>query len=420
MKKNKLFTITIILSLFFTSCFSPIFYEIRKDVKPEETTLKSPINQITRFTTKDGTEYLTVLSDQGLRYKRADSTTHDEWKVYDNLPVKMHYYNFIDSSHEGELLMGIYASSDTLYLVTSQVDKDDDEGILYSTKITLWGNKDITSNGSSWEKNDKWVKIISDDKNEFFPVYQYNDTYYHSAFSILQTNSVNKQHRKVFIRKGNIEAHENKYKTCTYYELTGTTTPSSPYTIEAENIVNSKPENCFNSVAYFGNDSDEKKNLLFFNGFSVTNETKTTDATMFYFSDNDELFYGTSASDTKKALSISKSKISALTVCSDAILIGCADWTTKLYYSNGGLFKAKLKDGIPGNSTVEFTTNASFQIPSTSYITVLLNATPEKSETESCLYCGTQIYGTNDKVAGSIKNVGLWSYYPERGNWNRE
>ena len=73
MKKiNKITTILFLpLLMIFSSCFDPIFYEVRRDVAPESATVSGNIGQITRFT-MNGEEYLFLSADGGLRYKKAD------------------------------------------------------------------------------------------------------------------------------------------------------------------------------------------------------------------------------------------------------------------------------------------------------------------------------------------------------------
>ena len=62
MKKiNKITTILFLpLLMIFSSCFDPIFYEVRRDVAPESATVSGNIGQITRFT-MNGEEYLLTM-----------------------------------------------------------------------------------------------------------------------------------------------------------------------------------------------------------------------------------------------------------------------------------------------------------------------------------------------------------------------
>lgn len=413
-KTNKLFSILIAITcIIFSGCFNPIFYEIRKDVEPEPTTVKSPVNNITRFTVS-GEEFLVICSDEGIRYKRADSSGHDEWKTFGNVPFSLHSYNFEDSSHDGVQLVGIYASSDTLYALTAKYSVDEDLGVTYPSKISLWGTSSagLVADGASWGGNVDWKEIISDTKNEYFPMYYYND-YYYSAFDVFQTNSIKNADRKVFIRRGNTSAKSTAYQKVTYFELSGTNTPT-PFTPFVEDCTDQADSNVRSAVAFNGT-------TLFFNSYAATtNETKDFPATYFYYGDGENIMYGTASGSVTKALGVGK-KVSALAVCKDALLIGCANFTAASSSStSGGIYKTTITDGVPGSGLADFSTNAQFQISAAYYVTALLNATPERNETDSYLYCATQIYGVDSSSSAIFDNVGLWSYYPGRGNWNRE
>lgn len=413
MKKiTKLFiNISIFSCLFLTGCFNPVFYEIRKDVKPEPKTIYGPVNQLTRVTANDNTEYLVLAANKGVRYKKAESTGHDSWVSINNLPFDLVHYSNSSKSIEGEYIAGVYSSEDTLYMLSIVYDIDEDIGRTYPKKCTLWGTQDISTKG--WNEKVNWTAIVSGE--DYFPIY-YQDTGFFSAFSIFQTNSIEKANRHVYLRKGNHGALNSKYETVTYYELSGTSTPAE-ITIPLDKIVDitKEEDSCIYSAIYFNGD------VLFFNSpAATTNETNTTAADKFYYSVDNKIYYGTTKENVASTLTASN-KISTLAVCSDVLLIGCADYnTTSVNGTKGGIYKTTLEAGIPGKALVDFSTNAKFQIPSSYYVTVLLNATPENSELESCLYCGTQIYGTDTSSTASFDNVGLWSYYPGRGNWNRE
>ena len=105
--------------------------------------------------------------------------------------------------------------------------------------------------------------------------------------------------------------------------------------------------------------------------------------------------------------------ISALATCSDSLLIGYGDTT---YGAPGGIDKADLSSTGKPTGHGSFSTNAQFQITDNYLVLALVNATPEKKETDSALYASITFGGTKY----NFNSVGLWSYYKERGNWNRE
>jgi len=412
-KLNNVLPVLVILTCaLFQGCFNPVFNEIRKDVKPEDTTVKSPVNMITRFTVSDN-EFLVIASDEGIRYKRADSGTHSEWKTYGGLPFSLHYYDFDDDTHKGEQIIGVYSSSDTFYILSTAYGVDDTYGTVYPAKFTLWGApaSELTATDATWEGTANWVKIIEDSDNTYFPMYIYN-SYYYSAFSMFQTNSVKKENREVYIRKGNTASKAEDFQTITYYALSGTAAPTE-VTLSP---VDSTTENCIRSAVSMNGTT------YFFNSYAATtNETKDSAATYYYYANGGTVCYGTNGTDNASAVSLDGKDISALAACSDVLLIGCADYGA--YNSSGvkgGIHKTTLENGIPGNSTASFSTNAQFQITSAYYVTALLNATPERTEAESYLYCASQLFGSESGSTASFSDVGLWSFYPDRGNWNRE
>ena len=183
----------------------------------------------------------------------------------------------------------------------------------------------------------------------------------------------------------------------------------APEEITISKVEDGKVGDRIYSAAYFDG------GVKFFTSHAVTtNETYDDPATRLYYADGEDLYYSDNGKYVK-ALD-SDRVISALTTCKDSILIGYGDITnTSSEY--GGIGRASLdENGIPASSTSSFSTNAAFQITSAYAVLTLLNATPQKNETDSALYASITFSSSN----GLHENIGLWSYYPGRGNWNRE
>lgn len=395
MKKIAILTLMTSL-LLFTGCWSPIYEAIREDVKPEDPTVSGNIGTITRYTA-DGTEYLFLAADDGLRYKQKDKNSHGEWGTY-SIPFGLHSYDFDSSSHSGEQILSVLANSTTLYLVTAVYEHTSTEGLSYPSNIKLWGKTD---------GNDSWT-LITENNSELFPVsYDSSDTYYHSNFRVFQTNAPQKAHREAFIRA--YDSENNGYK---YYKLNGLSVPAE-ITIATSSIIDPEPSSdegytpVASSAAYFNGEV-----RFFTSPVSTTNETYTTDATYCYYTNGDSCIYYTNGSTTKKSDTSGDTVISALATCADSILVGYGKSSTG---TSGGIDRILLTDGVPG-AIADFETNAQFQITSSYQVLALINATPEKAETASSLYASITFAG----ASYNFDNVGLWSYYPERGNWNRE
>lgn len=406
----------IVISL--TGCFNPIFSEIRKDVKPESATVSGNITAITRYTA-GGEEYLVLAADDGINYKKTSEEFHGAWKTYDALPFETAHFNFQTSAHEGQQIIKIVANSDTLYLLCATYEATGWEGKSNPSGFCLWSKKISAENGI-WNESGEWTKMDTSSHN-YFPLVMDDDEYYYSEFNVFQTNSPIAAHRHAYIC-----TYDSSSKIGTYYELKDLETieeikiPTGK--VEDYNIItNTEIEdeedyeyNVYNrvySAAYFDGE------VHFFHSVAVTtNETYSTDANVIYFGNYESLYYRpiSTSTYTKTQDNTSGKFISALAVCSDSILIGCGNIVSGS--GKGGMKHAALIDGIPVTINEDFDSNAMTQLSSSYYISTLLNATPERTENESALYASLTYSETN----GVFDNIGLWSYYKDRGNWNRE
>lgn len=390
------------LSLIFTGCWDPIFFELRKDVKPEKPTVSGNIPTITRYTA-GGTEFLVLAADDGLRVKRADNESHGAWTTYP-LPFELPSFNFDDTTISGQQLMTALASSDTLYIVSAKYETTGAEGMTIPSKINVWGKKISVSDGSLSGDGD-WINITDKLSVDYFPVtfdeiYGYPET----NFNFFQTNAPMAAHRHAYFCTYNFTS-----KTYDYYELSGTEVPvkfTIP-TIQNSTEASSTQKGRVYSAAYYNG------SVRFFTSEAAsTDETYTAEATHLYYGDESTLKCITGSTVTE--LVTADAKISAIATCADSVLIGLG--SIYLGAGGGGIKKISVVNGQPQTSFADFTTNADFQITDGYLVISMVNATPHKNETDSALYASVTFFNKN----GVHENVGLWSYYPERGNWNRE
>ena len=117
-----------------SSCMDPIFYEIRKDVKPEKATVSGNIATVTRFT-EGGVEYLYTAADKGLRRKRADNESHDAWSENESIPFSLIAFDWDSTVFTGEQLLAVLANSDTLYLISVDYSTTGTEGNTKPSKL---------------------------------------------------------------------------------------------------------------------------------------------------------------------------------------------------------------------------------------------------------------------------------------------
>ena len=351
---------TLALSLLFipfiAGCKAPVFYEIMRDVAPEEATVNGVITSITRY--KSGTEEkLITFSSDGLIWKDADGTSHGQWSC------------FPDSNQISGKIIKTAADSSNLYVVTITFHEDVEEGLNLPDAATLW----CYNNGT-------WDEVSTP---ELLP----------GNFNIFCTNDVdNNNNRSAYLRIGD-----------KVYKLNGTNFPASE--TETGN---------FNSAVSGGNSSD----IFFESTASVKN------GNYIYWGEGSKLYYSNDTSNPKaegkKTLALDAgTDISCLAVTSDSLLIGRGDFSNSLI-SKGGIAKTSLTNGVPGNSLESFSTNATSQLASVYQIYTLLVANPEQTELEASIYASMGFKGSGSSTSVSYDNIGLWSYYPARGNWNRE
>lgn len=348
---------TLALSLLFipfiAGCKAPVFYEIMRDVAPEEATVNGVITSITRY--KSDTEKLVTFSSDGLIWKDANGTAHGQWSC------------FPDSNQLSGKIIKTAADKSNLYVVTITFHEDVENGLNLPDAATLW-----CYDGS-------WDKVSTP---ELLP----------GNFNIFCTNDVDINNRSAYLRIGD-----------KVYKLSGTTFPASE-----------KTTGNYNSVVSGGNSSD----IFFESTASVKN------GNYIYWGEGSKLYYSNDTSNPKaegnKKLALDAgTDISCLAATKDALLIGRGDFSNSLI-SKGGIAKTSLKDGVPGNSLESFSTNATSQLASVYQIYTLLVANPEQTELEASIYASMGFKGSGSSTSVSYDNIGLWSYYPARGNWNRE
>ena len=397
-KTNKIITALFLpLIMLFSSCFEPIFYEIRKDVEPESATVSGNIGQITRFT-MNGEEYLFLSADKGLRYKKTENQTHGSWATM-SLPFSLMSYNYDDTTMVDYQLSGVFADSTTLYLVAIPYTTNTSDSTTNPGTPKIWASA-TPDDVKSWDIIDMGSDIsfsYSQDKSTEL---------YSSLFYFFQTNAPQKAHRHVYFRTYT-KAENEESKSYKYFEFNGKAKPTEITTEALANIVGSGTS--ANSAAYFDG------GIKFYSSkVVVTDETYDADAEHAYYADGTYLYY--SSTDGYKRSCNASRMISALAVTEDSILMGLGNLTSKSE-AYGGIKRVLLTDGIPADTTSNFDSNADFQITSSYKVLALLNATPDKKESESALYATiTCSYNSS----GLEANKGLWSYYPARANWNRE
>ncbi len=414
------------LSIIFSSCQDPIFYGIMHDVAPEKATVSGNITTIARCLVGEE-EYLFLNGNGQLMYKKLSSQKHGEWSQYSALPFKLHYYNYFPSAstpegHIGQQILRVISDKNNIYLLTASYETDNDYGIVLPKEFFLW-TRPLAGifEGTATD----WTNLAKDNQETIFATKQNREEgTFETYFNLVFTNTPNPQHRIAFLRSSNPETSEDSY-----YMLNGataltkasidTTNYIATYTPTGENAANTR----INSAFYIGD-------TLYYSDAQVvcTNETKDTPATYACIAASDKdynstkdlkLFEGSGTSLTD--ILTAGSAIASLAVTADSVIIGEGSYNAS-YTSNGGIERIELdaETKKPKNETAKFTNNAEYQFTAAYIVMALLCADPAKTEADASIYATITYRGAGTSASASSSNIGLWSYYPDRGNWNRE
>lgn len=415
--KNTITALFFLTTLIFTGCTDSVYYNVNNDVPPLVPTMSGTIRAITRYTV-GGKEFLVATTEDGIKYKSADGRDYNQWKDYKLPNIEIHHYDYYGAgNHVGHQLLVTHADINTLYLVTVEYTDDDEEGITAPSKINIFAKQVTLKDETTWSEDGEWTSILDNDSGITYTPFYKDSSSYLSAFAIFSTNAVQPAHRKVFLRSGDVNSTVTEQQTPVYYSISGLGAPVALSSVSPVDYSNTEKNNACSAV-YFNNE------VLFFNSPAVTtNETASSNATMLYYEYDKYIFYKKAGASefTKSAVAIGKSPASVLSTCKDALIIGRADFSTSSNSSTGGVVKFQLnEDGTLASELGTFTTNIETQLQNAYFILTFLNVDPSQAEADCALYSSIDFVGTGSSSAVKFKEVGLWSYYPERGNWNRE
>lgn len=396
-------TIAAVFAAFvFTGCYDAVFQSIRNEIPLEEGTVKGFINSIVRF--KSGSDEYLFLQNGRISYKLASSSAHGEWNEAANQPAGVSF-NFYSSSFSGTHFFGLAADDKYVYALGYEPGLNDIGGRNVPKAVKLYCCKTV---------NGEWKEVSGVNQKIAEYITHLNSSYYMTDASIhlFCTNSPNPANRKAYIRIGGGGASSAKCNTNYGTDGNG-------------GIIQLDGTNDGTSIA---KDTDgaglSTLSALFYNGkvnfldyiAAGTNEaaSSSSPATYVYYASSETLYsFPVSSPGTKTSASLSTSKdIISMAVTSDSILLG----------TNGnGIFRVTHNTaGKPASSKSSFTTNAQSVMYSPYIVRMLFCVSPDKNETETDLYASLQFRYTAQSASADYGNVGLWSYYKNRGNWNKE
>lgn len=346
----------------FFGCQDVIFYNIRKEVKLKDASLKADIRSIIRY--KDF-----FYCANGNIYRKSVSETRAGY--WDKCPAP--------SGH----VLKLASDATYIYALVGISKEDYNEGENVPVRRELW----CSSDGSSWSKvTGVYGKgEIAGNKIESY---------------LFCTNAVATANRKAyFVIRGSKDGVDRLA-----WSLNGSSaTALALSTVNATDkpVCNAKAVS--QSCVYF----DGK--VLFFNSTgSCTDESSKGEAAQFYYyGDGSRLKWGgQNNGDTGVS---AKSNITSIGFTKGNLLVG----------TTSGITQHPLTSGIPGERSASMPYNAEATLSAQYTVLAIMVVTPEVTQTESIIYA-SQNYTGDGSNSAQFDHICMWSYYPGRKEWNRE
>jgi hypothetical protein len=362
--------------LFLTGCQDVIYSKIMNEVTLDDATISGTVNAIVRFGSN------IFIENGNVYYKSASSTTHDSWNSFMTglTPVSYDYYG---RAYNGTYIIKLAADENYLYALGVTYEEDESEGENVASAEYLY-----YYNGSTWVQG---PSVTS------------------GAATIFCTNTPNPSFRKAYIRTGDGVFLLDGAALPSITSVSSLTQQSSTY--GAGTSTCSAIYRYSDGAVYFRDEWATGSNAISTTAAGAT----TTDGTTplyYYYANGDVLYYSKDPSAFSSNYDLGITSIYSMAVTSDSIILGTA---------GSGLYKVTNTSGVPGSSIVDFSTNADSALGSPYRILTLLAVDPSATETGApAIYASADFSGTSSSSTGDYDDIGLWSYYTSRGNWNRE
>ena len=484
MKKILKFLSVNFLSLvFFTGCYDSVFDDIRKEVPLEDSEISGYINDLTRFRSvkDDGTEAEFLILQNGIIYAKqispaSDFTnlsygeSHGKW-FKTGSGISSLSYDYYGEQFNGDYIVktaseyNVTKSKSTVYALSTKWGKNDDYGRNIPTEFKLYSMDKIDGTWSPISEANIYLKncfATGKDSNYGTDI----------TIQLFCTNTPKIENRRAFLRLGRedkwfnaVDEYHNTIEVdCIIFELSDskltpiyyskrTKQPDSTYLKEiykASSLASSKPETLSSKTV----SAVEMQGEVYFLPFigSTGNSTPESDGTFicygsgtnaFYFTKKDyekldgqctakKIVKGTETDETENINTIvafwtgkvaerpSELKEVGLSTNND-IISASASKDDILFGTRGnGVFRAIIKQDGSIEKTNEFISNTSSIMASPYIIRMIFTVDPSKDGATTSRYSAMDFIYTASNAGANDSHRGLWSYYKERGNWNRE
>lgn len=425
---KKFFGFVLAVSVILLSgCFNPVFDNIEKEVKLTEGKVPGIINSIVRFSTAEK-GYLVCSNGKSVFYKEYGTTRDSEeptvWTECGTSVFSPLAYSYKDGEYTGQYILKTAADSNYVYVLTVEIrDNGDGETAPVSGGYHLYYADSCPQAGGSWE----WKTVEGADAilaeasgENIVPV------------TVFSTNDVEVSNRKAYLRG-------EKNKLYSLGANVGEALDSasvkmgdgSVYAfVENENDKDKIVKSAISTddgVLFFTTLASVKGNGCYF--YACDDKESKKDST---YKNTDIMMKKDGAETPVKVYAPRSSNdknigkpVMSIAVTDDYLLFGCGD-TTSSVTGDGGIYHISLgkinsdKFSAALKETDSFVTNADAALTHYYEVRSLIVEDPSKAESDACIFASVTFKSAGNSISVSYDNKGLWGYYPERGNWNRE
>lgn len=390
------------VSILFSGCFNPVFWNIEKEVPLLSGSVSGTINSILHFGDQaDG--YVVTSNGSSVYYKQKKVERDGDvpvWKKRGNDTFTSVKFSYDDNKYVGQYIAKLAADNARVYALTFEV-KESDKGEVVPKKYHLYYTENLQA--SDWTEIADAETYLSADYGAY-EIDDARDIYVKAG--IFCTNAEVEAERKAYFR-----TYEKETKKYSYYELGTSLTSVTPVAGDSTEDVT---ETAMNSVVYHGGSP------IFFSG-----SVAIAGSDRYFFTNSSkvkQIFMKVDDEAEARVIHEAGSKVISMALTNDYFIYGTGN-TSSLVVNDGGISHIKMdriKTEQKVSATDTFVSNADAVMTTSYQVRALLVEDSSKNEADAIIFSGISFKSSGGSIAVSFENKGLWAYYPSRGNWNRE
>lgn len=359
------------LTLTTTACHDNIYALIQQEV-PQQTGLPGDILTIVPFK-----GYLYTANSKIYRKPLEESSAGKYNYQWSKVNAKCGEDSLVH-------IAALAADDNYLYCWTLKTEKDVDNSVNLAVYKYLYSSSD----GENWTLIDiSGITTYTDgDGNAYseYPVILFDNKKGNGVIA----SSTSGRNAYVRIRGNQDEESGESNPDAVYrvYRLNGNSVPTVESSAESK------------TAAIYSSSGDR-----FYDSYAVTRNENCI-----YYASGTSIKYDNNGTD--REIPLSSGTIRSIAATKDHLLIG----------TSSGIYRLHINEttGEPAASLSDFNNNAQTLLTSVTQCVYVLDASKNESETDE--YAAMVIYGSLSSSPDSFDEIGLYAYYPGRGNWNRD